>query len=103
MLPSNDTRLLVDRLTLSLFILTGVLVAFAEWGILPREALIAASPAIIVSLLIDTFLFNEFLIRTGAGLWIIVYTCIYVQSVVIAALVRLLARYRPGSREQLVH
>ena len=102
MLSSNDTRLLVDRLTLSLFILTGVLVAFAEWSVLPREALIAGIPAIVVSMLIDTFLFNEFLIRTGAGLWVIVYACIYVQSIVIAALVRTLGRYRPGNREQTV-
>lgn len=99
-LPSPFPGLLVSRLALSLFAITGIMVALAEWSVLPREALIVGAPAIVASMLVDTFLFNEFLIRTGDGLWIIVYAFIFLQSVVVAGLVKLLARHRPGGGER---
>ena len=73
-------RLLLGRLTLAIFSMTGVLVALAEWNLLPREALVAGFPAIIATMLLDTFLFNEFLIRTGSGFWIILYTFLYIKN-----------------------
>lgn len=78
---------LSGKLTLGIFAVTGVLVALAEWNILPEEALVAGVPAVIATMLLDTFLFNEFLIRTGAGLWVILYTFLYIQAVITAAIV----------------
>lgn len=80
-------RLLLGRLALVIFAVTGALVALAEWNILPRDALVVGAPAIIATLLLDTFLFNEFLIRTGDGFWIILYTFLYLQAVITAAVV----------------
>ncbi|MFC6723103.1 hypothetical protein ACFQE1_01585 [Halobium palmae] len=96
------TGLLVNRLTLSIFAITGVLVAFAEWGVLSREVLVVGVPAIIATLLVDTFLFNEFLIRTGPWLWLILYVFLYFQSIIVATLIRLLTRIRPENGEQVI-
>lgn len=86
------SRILYGKLTLGVFAVTGVLVALAEWNILPVEALVAGLPAVIATMLLDTFLFNEFLIRTGAGLWVILYTFLYIQAVITAAVVTWLSQ-----------
>ena len=84
--------LLFGRLTLVIFAVTGVLVALAEWNLLPQETLVAGFPAVIATILLDTFLFNEFLIRTGEGLWMILYTFLYIQAVIAAAVVTWLSQ-----------
>lgn len=85
-------KLLLGRVTLGIFAVTGVAVALAEWNVLPREALLVGAPAIIPTLLLDTVLFNEFLIRTGDGFWILLSTFLYVQAVVVAGVAVLFSR-----------
>ena len=91
-------RRLLGRLTLLLFAVAGVLVALAEWGVVPREALIVGTPAVIATLLVDTILYNEFLIRTGGGHWLILYTFPVIQSVIAATALTWLSRYWSQSK-----
>lgn len=92
-LPVEEhAKLLFGRLTLLIFAVTGVLVALAEWNLLPQEALIAGFPAVIATMLLDTFLYNEFLIQTGEGLWVILYTFLLIQAVIAAATVTWLSQ-----------
>ncbi|WP_224267854.1 hypothetical protein [Haloprofundus salinisoli] len=74
-------------MTLAVFAVTGVVVALAEWGVLPRDVTMVGAPAIIATLLVDTFLYNEFLVSTGDGIWLLVYGFLFLQSAVVAALV----------------
>ena len=84
---------LLGRVTLAVFAVTGAAVALAEWGVLPREALLVGAPAIAATLLLDTFLYNEFLISTGAGIWVEIYAFLYVQAVVVGATVTVLRQH----------
>ncbi|WP_459194558.1 hypothetical protein [Halosimplex sp. J119] len=87
LLSKGYSRLFFGWLTLSIFAVTGVLVALAERNLLPREALVAGFPAVIATMLFDTFLFNEFLIRTGEGIWVLLYTFLYIQAIIAAAVI----------------
>lgn len=92
--PNASTDFLLGRITLGVFAVTGAFVALAEWEILPREALLVGAPAIVAALLLDTFLYNEFLIGGGPPwLWVGIYAFLYVQAVVVSAIVRGLRRY----------
>lgn len=86
LLPADSTDLLLGRITLAVFALVGTLVALAEWGLIPTQALLAATPAIAAALLLDTFLYNEFLVQTGGGIWLFIYVFVYAEAVVIATL-----------------
>jgi len=79
--------------TAVVFLLTGTLVGLVELGVLLREALMVGAPAVIATLLVDTFLYNEFLIRTGQGFWVILYGFLFVQSGLVAAGIVALVRY----------
>lgn len=93
-LPTNGIpELPLGRLTLSIFAATGVILALAEWGVVPREALLVAGPAVIATLLVDTFLYNEFLIQTGGGFWVILTGFVFVQSLVVAVVLTWLSRF----------
>lgn len=94
-LHSDDIRaVLFGRVTLGAFALTGVIVALSEWGVLPREALLVGAPAIVAALLLDTFLYNEFLIAGGPpAIWVEIYAFLYVQAAVVGAAVQLLEPY----------
>ncbi|USZ69302.1 hypothetical protein NGM10_06080 [Halorussus salilacus] len=91
----------LGRLTLSIFAVTGVILALAEWGVVPRAALLVATPAVIATLLVDTFLYNEFLIRTGAGFWVILAGFVFVQSLVAAAVLTRLSRFWSRGRPRI--
>lgn len=80
-------------MTAVVFLLTGTVVGLAELGLLFREALMVGAPAVVATLLVDTFLYNEFLLRTGPGFWIILYGFLFVQSGIVAAGIVSLARY----------
>jgi len=85
---------LTSRVTLGVFAALGVVVALAEWGILPREALLVGAPAIVAALLLDTFLYNEFLLGGGPPLlWVEIYAFLYVEAVVVGAVAGLLRPY----------
>jgi hypothetical protein len=87
---------LLGRVTLGVFAVTGALVALSEWGVLPRQALLVGAPAIVAALLLDTFLYNEFLIGAGRAtqwLWVEIYAFLYVQAVVVGAVTRGLRAY----------
>jgi len=86
-------RLRVEWVTAVVFLLTGTVVGLAELGLLFREALMVGAPAVIATLLVDTFLYNEFLIRTGQGFWVILYGFLLVQSGIVAVSIVALARY----------
>jgi len=58
-------RLRVWWVTAVVFVATETVVGFAEARLLFREALVVGAPAVIATLLVDTFLYREFLIRTG--------------------------------------
>jgi hypothetical protein len=79
--------------TVVVFLITGTVVGLAELGVLFREALMVGAPAVIGTLLVDTFLYNEFLIRTGRGFWVILYGFLFVQSGLVAASIVSLVRY----------
>ena len=66
--------------TLGTYVVLGVFVAFAEWGIFPREALVVGAPAIAAALLLDALLYSEFLVRTGDAIWLFVYGFLYVEA-----------------------
>jgi len=81
------------RWTLAVFVFAGAVVALAEWGLLFREALLVGAPAIVATLLVDTFLYNEFLIRTGGWIWLLIYVFLFVQSVLVATGLRTLVQH----------
>jgi len=84
---------LLGRVTLAVFAVTGAALALAEWGVLPREALLVGAPAIAATLLLDTFLYNEFLISTGDWIWAEVFVFLYVQAAVVGFAVAAIRRY----------
>jgi hypothetical protein len=86
-------RLRVWWVTVVVFVATGTVVGLAEGGVLFREALVVGAPAVIATLLVDTFLYNEFLIRTGRGFWVILYGFLLVQSGLVAVGTVFLARH----------
>ncbi|MFD1525072.1 hypothetical protein ACFR9S_01970, partial [Halolamina salina] len=52
------------------------------------------APAIAAALLLDTFLYNEFLIGGGTQwLWVEIYAFLYVQAVIVGAVARGLRAY----------
>ncbi len=92
--PDQSVSVLVAPVTLGVFAVTGSLVALSEWGILPREALLVGAPAIVAALLLDTFLYNEFLLTGGPPwLWVEIYAFLYVQAVVVGAIASGLRAY----------
>lgn len=96
--PDDVATVVLGRLTLGLFAVLGVVVALAEWQVLPRDALVVGAPALVAALLLDTFLYNEFLIRTGGWIWVEIYAFLYVEAVVAAAVV---TRLRPLWRDHV--
>jgi cellulose synthase/poly-beta-1,6-N-acetylglucosamine synthase-like glycosyltransferase len=96
MVPQLDdvSAVLLGRVTLGVFTITGPTVALAEWGLLPRETLIVGAPAIAAALLLDTFLYNEFLLGTPTWfLWAEIYAFLYVQAVVLGTVAYTLEPY----------
>ncbi|WP_435116347.1 hypothetical protein [Halolamina sp. C58] len=86
--------ILLGRVTLGVFAATGALVALSEWGVIPREALLVGAPAIVAALLLDTFLYNEFLLAGGPPwLWVEIYAFLYVQAAVVGAVAYVLRAY----------
>ncbi len=93
----DAASVLLDRVTIGVFVATGALVALAEWELLPREALVVGAPAIVAALLLDTYLYNEFLVAGGPPwLWVWIYAFLYVQAAVVGAAVAALRRYWPA-------
>lgn len=90
---SDHPNVLLGRVTLGGFAVLGVVVALAEWGVLPRQTLLVGAPALAAALLLDTFLYNEFLIRTGGWVWVEIYAFLYVEAVVVGAVVHLFGPY----------
>lgn len=87
--PSGDARpIVVSGVTLGAFVVLGVFVAFAEWGIFPHAALVVGAPAIAAALLLDAFLHDAFLLRTGDGVWLFVYAFLYLEAVLIGFAMR---------------
>jgi hypothetical protein len=84
------------KVSLAVFAATGTAVALAEWGLVPREVLLVGAPAIVATLLVDTFLYNEFLVDTGPGFWLLLYVFLFVQSLVVGAAVTWVARLLPA-------
>ena len=85
---------LLGRVTLGVFALTGAVVALSEWGVLPRETLLIGAPAIAAALLLDTFLYNEFLIAGGPPwLWVEIYAFLYGQAAVVGTVAHVLRSY----------
>ena len=83
-----------SRITLGVFAVLGVVVALAEWHLIPRGALLVGAPAIAAALLLDTFLYNEFLVQTGPLFWVELYAFLYVEAVVVGAAVWAVQRVR---------
>ena len=83
---NEHADVLVGRVTLGVFAVTGAVVALSEWGLLPRETLLVGAPAIAAALVLDTFLYNEFLLAGGPPwLWVEIYAFLYVQAAVVGA------------------
>lgn len=97
LLPTDGpANVLFGRVTLGVFAIVGALVALAEWSVLPRGALLVGAPGIAAALLLDTFLYNELLLRTGAWIWLEIYAFLYLQSAVVGAVVHALRPYWAG-------
>jgi hypothetical protein len=86
----------VPAVTLAVFAVTGATVALAHVELAPREFLLVGAPAIVATLLVDTFLYNEFLIDTGPGFWLVLYGFLFVQSLVVGVVVTWVAYLLPG-------
>jgi len=87
--PNRYVGVLLGGVTLGVFAVTGSLVALSEWGVLPRQALLVGAPAIAAALLLDTFLYNEFLLAGGPPwLWVEIYAFLYVQAAVVGGVIR---------------
>lgn len=85
------STVLFGRVTLGVFAVVGAAVALAEWNLLPRETLLVGAPAIAAALLLDTFLYNEFLLGTPTWfLWVEIYVFLYAEAAVVGAAVRFL-------------
>lgn len=96
--PAGVSTVLFGRVTLGIFAAIGATVALAEWGVLPRESLLVGAPGIAAALLLDTFLYNEFLLGTQTWvLWAEIYAFLYVEAAVVGAAVHLLRPYWPGT------
>ncbi|PSP81898.1 hypothetical protein BRC83_10670 [Halobacteriales archaeon QS_1_68_17] len=81
------------RLIVWIFAVTGVVVALTELGLLFREALLVGAPAFTATLLVDTFLYNGFLIRIGDGFWVLFSAFLFFQSCLLAVAIHFLHRY----------
>ncbi|QCJ45719.1 hypothetical protein [Haloprofundus sp. MHR1] len=92
--PDGGTRRLWGRVTLAMFTVTGVVVALAEWGLIPRDLMIVGAPAIVAASLTDWYLYYEFPGDSGASIWLLVYGFLFVQSVVVAGVVTKLVSFR---------
>lgn len=86
-LPDSVASVLFGHTTLVVFGLLGALVALAEWAILPQEALLVGAPALAAALLVDTFLYNEFLVRTDGGIWLFIAVFLYAEAALVVAVI----------------
>ena len=86
--PTDLRRALLDRVALGACALIGGVMALAYAGVLPDEALVAGFPALVATLLLDTFLFNVFRIDTGALVWGLIAGFVYLEAVAIGLLFR---------------
>lgn len=86
--PGTIRRALFGRETLLALLIVGVPLALGMAGVLPKESIVLAFPAIVATLLADTFLYNSFLIDTGVLFYAILAVFVYAQAVGLAALVR---------------
>lgn len=78
---SGDSRpVFVSGVTLGTYVLLGVFVAFAEWGVFPRETIVVGAPAIATALLLDAVLLDVLLVRIGDAVWLFVYAFLYVEA-----------------------
>jgi hypothetical protein len=78
--PSSDRHVLVSGVTLGTFVVLGVFVAFAEWGVVPREVLVVGGPAIVVAILLDSLLYWELALELGPAMWLVVYAGLYLEA-----------------------
>jgi hypothetical protein len=83
---------LAPRPVAGIAVATGLAVALAEWGVLPRAALLVAAPAVVATLLVDTALYNTLSVRTGDGFWLLLSGFVLLQSVAVAAVSALAGR-----------
>ncbi|KTG08818.1 hypothetical protein AUR64_13445 [Haloprofundus marisrubri] len=83
----SESRRLWGRLTLGAFVASGVAVALAECGLIPRDAMIVGAPAIVAASLVDWYLYYEFSGSIGVSIWPLVYGFLFVQSAAVAGVV----------------
>ena len=79
---------LLDRVAIGVCIIVGGVMALAYSNVLPVEALLVGFPALLITQLLDTFLFNVFRIDTGVLVWGMIAVFVYLESVAIGLLVR---------------
>lgn len=79
---------LVGVETVGALLVVGTLVALGMSDVLPEAVIVLGYPAILATLLVDTFLFNTFLIDIGVLFYAVLAGFLYVQAVAVAALVR---------------
>lgn len=80
--------ILFDRVVLGVCIIIGGLMTLAYSGILPDLALVVGIPALVASMIVDTFLYNNFRIEIGTAVWALIAVFVYLQSVAIGLLYR---------------
>lgn len=76
-----DRHVLVSGVTLGTFAVLGIFVAFAAWGVVPREVLVVAGPPIVAAMLVEMLFARGFGIDLGVGNWAIVFVFLYLESV----------------------
>lgn len=84
----NLWRILFDRVTLGVCVIIGGVMALAYSGILPNWALAVGVPALVVSIVVDTFLYNQFRLEIGTAVWGLIAVFVYLQSVAVGLLYR---------------
>ena len=74
--------------TVAAFLAIGIPIALSVRGPLPEPVLLLAFPAFVATFLVDTFLFNAFLIETGPLIYVILAVSVYLQAVAVGATIR---------------
>lgn len=81
-------RILVGKVALGVCAIIGGVMALAYADVLPDVALVVGIPALVATILVDTFLYNTFRIETGVLVWGFMAGFVYLESVAIGLLIR---------------
>ena len=78
--PADARPIPVSGVTLGTFVVLGVFVAFAVWGVVPRKVLVVGGPAIAAAMVLEMGLRRLLRVDLGVAAWLVVYAGLYVEA-----------------------